>query len=451
MIKNVDLKDILKSSKAQPAKGAGNDLLELLKNPTEGVDPSDFLKQLKSEVGNIEEASSELLNTILNGKNNNPEKLQDLLKSNELIQNPVVTNKSELDSILSQADSQVKTEYTNAKTSQADLDQILRNLNNSSESQVLSEEVQEPLTHKSLIDTIKPQTKGETFYKDAQPVEYRSMFTSAEDKKIANKNIEQVALKNEVGELENMLLQRKSQTPNPFIGKNYGEHKFSSALINKAKSKNEMLEPSMKNIESLLEGNDLPVEQLRSHGQKIVQLDTNPSFINPISSSIEASAKISTPSAVPVMNFSDVTPSASQELINKISDYIVQRQHEARPNVELTVKHQDLGDINIFVSKNANQSFDVAINTQSIEGRQFFSQNQTDLFSSLTRSGLNINDLKLESSSSFAQSSKDGSSREFGGQNFSQQYHQSQNGQSRQESQRRQELWSYYRNQQEIA
>ena len=86
----------------------------------------------------------------------------------------------------------------------------------------------------------------------------------------------------------------------------------------------------------------------------------------------------------------------------------------------------------------AQSAVNIQIKTVTTEGKDFFTSNQGKLLTSLSASGVNVNDLKLDSSSNSSMNfSQNGSSSgEQGG---------SQNSQSRQDSERRRELWNQYK------
>ena len=112
----------------------------------------------------------------------------------------------------------------------------------------------------------------------------------------------------------------------------------------------------------------------------------------------------------------------------------------------MSFQHRDLGQVDLFVQKAANNHLNIGINTNSVEGAKFFNQNQGDLLQTLQQSGLNIKEMKLDGAStsnnqSFAQNE---SSRQGTGGQARNGQHQSQSGQRQEESSKRQELWNYY-------
>ncbi len=146
---------------------------------------------------------------------------------------------------------------------------------------------------------------------------------------------------------------------------------------------------------------------------------------------------------VKTFNMSNVKTDNSNQIMNQITDYIVQAKASKEPTVNMRVNHQELGMIDITVNRVAAGSDAIAINigTHSIDGKNFFQANSKDLFTHLTSTGLNISDLKVETPSQTTKSDFD-----FGGQSerSSAQDRQfgSEQNQRRHEQERRQDLWN---------
>lgn len=131
------------------------------------------------------------------------------------------------------------------------------------------------------------------------------------------------------------------------------------------------------------------------------------------------------------------------EVINKISDYIIQSRTSSQPRVEMSLQHQDMGQMDIIVERMQKGSDDlnIIIRGQSEQVRSLLSNNSTELMSNLARAGVQVADLKLEvASSNNSQMSNQFGSSEQGARNGQQQFG-SENNQRNHDSQRRQELW----------
>ncbi len=149
--------------------------------------------------------------------------------------------------------------------------------------------------------------------------------------------------------------------------------------------------------------------------------------------------------AAPVKTFdmSQIRTANPDKIMTAITDYIVQAKAAKEPTVSMRVNHDQLGMIDITVSRVGNANADaVAINigTHSMDGKNFFQQNSKDLFSHLTNAGISVSDMKVEVPSQTAKSDFDmngqnqkgsGQERQFG----------SESNQRRHDSQRREDLW----------
>jgi hypothetical protein len=160
-----------------------------------------------------------------------------------------------------------------------------------------------------------------------------------------------------------------------------------------------------------------------------------------------------------VLDLSKINTANTTEIIKRISDYVEQNQVANRSSLDLTVKHESLGEFKIQVSKmpsSANQAqnlIDMQITTSSKEGHDFFVKNEVSLMKNLNQAGVNLSDLRIIStmseatpfgqsdskqSSSFSQN-PDGSDKQFTSfesNNFS--------SDTNSGSERRKELWEEY-------
>ncbi|MFT6604316.1 MAG: hypothetical protein ACJARO_001835 [Bacteriovoracaceae bacterium] len=124
--------------------------------------------------------------------------------------------------------------------------------------------------------------------------------------------------------------------------------------------------------------------------------------------------------------------------------------------MDVTVKHDDLGQFKIEVSKNANSGeLDVRIISKERAGHNFFVENEAQLAKSLNQSGIKLANIKVSLSSenvftSNADTGKD-SSESFSqnSKNQNGQYGQRDNENS--DSQRRKHLWQAFKQNAEYA
>jgi hypothetical protein len=149
-------------------------------------------------------------------------------------------------------------------------------------------------------------------------------------------------------------------------------------------------------------------------------------------------------SPMKTFNMSQIKTDNPNQIMTQITDYIVQAKAAKEPTVNMRVKHDELGIIDISVQRTSSMNDAIAINigTHSVDGKNFFQANSKDLFSHLTNSGLNIADLKVETPNQTAKNDFDfGSQSGRGGHPQDRQFGSEQN-QKRHESERRQELWN---------
>lgn len=167
-------------------------------------------------------------------------------------------------------------------------------------------------------------------------------------------------------------------------------------------------------------------------------------------------SQLETNSNQKVLNLSHINSSNTTEIIKKISDYVEQNNVAGKQSLDLTVKHDSLGEFKIQVSKlpdsmnkGLNQ-IDMQITTSSKEGHDFFVKHEVSLMKNLNQAGINLSDLRIVASMSestpFGQSDSRQSSSFQHNQDGSRQFSsfESNSFSSEGGSQRRKELWEEY-------
>lgn len=148
---------------------------------------------------------------------------------------------------------------------------------------------------------------------------------------------------------------------------------------------------------------------------------------------------------VKTFDMSNIKSSQPTEIMNQITDYVVQAKAAKEPTVNMRVNHDELGMIDITVSRVGHANADtlaINIGAHSMEGKNFFSQNSKDLFSHLTTAGINVSDLKVETPTHTAKNDFDfGSQSGRNGQPGSEKQFGSEQNQRRHDQERRQDLW----------
>ena len=192
-----------------------------------------------------------------------------------------------------------------------------------------------------------------------------------------------------------------------------------------------------KDVSELKITNDLkPIETSSMNSQQ---------FILGIQAEKTIPQNVETQAPVKVFDMSKIKSSNTNEIMNQITDYVVQAKAAKEPTVNMRVNHVDLGTIDIVLSRVGVGQDAIAVNigTHSVDGKNFFQQNSKELFTHLSTAGLNVSDLKVEvpqqtakndfdfGSQSGKGSQQQGSEKQFG----------SEQNQRRHESERRQDLW----------
>jgi hypothetical protein len=151
---------------------------------------------------------------------------------------------------------------------------------------------------------------------------------------------------------------------------------------------------------------------------------------------------------VKVINMSDIKTDNPNQIMNQISDYIVQAKAAKEPTVNLRLNHDELGTLDITVRKGQIVGQDaVAINigAHSVDGKNFFQQNSKELLNHLNQAGINISDFKVETPTQTAKNDFNMSHQGRQGNNGDKNFGSEQN-QRRHDQQRRQDLWDILNN-----
>ena len=103
-----------------------------------------------------------------------------------------------------------------------------------------------------------------------------------------------------------------------------------------------------------------------------------------------------------ILDLGKINTSNTTEIIKRISDYIEQNNVANKSSLDLTVKHESLGEFKIQVSKMPSQSInqssnslDMQITTSSQEGQDFFVKNEVSLIKNLNNAGINLSDFRI--------------------------------------------------------
>ena len=115
-------------------------------------------------------------------------------------------------------------------------------------------------------------------------------------------------------------------------------------------------------------------------------------------------------------------------------------------NLNITVKHESLGKFQLAIKESAEQGLEIKILTGTEDGNKFFVKNENEISNNLKNLGLKIGDVKVISSpeilaeqKDFNDSNKDNSSQDLKNNKSDE------NKERKEDSQRRQNLWEFYR------
>ena len=158
--------------------------------------------------------------------------------------------------------------------------------------------------------------------------------------------------------------------------------------------------------------------------------------------------QVKTENSTPIFDGTQIKSADAKVIIDQISDYVMQARTAKEPTVNFKMNHQDLGQLDITVAKALHASDAVAINigASALEGKHFFTQNLKELSTHLMSAGIQVSDIKVESTSS----SQSKSDFDFNGQqkhaDSGQKQFGSEQNQRRHEQEKRQSLWDLLSN-----
>ena len=188
------------------------------------------------------------------------------------------------------------------------------------------------------------------------------------------------------------------------------------------------------------------IDELKTPDMKIgADLSQIKESFLPINNKAEVQNQVQTETKV--LDLSKMSPSNTDALIKKISDYIEQSQVGNKDSIDLTVRHDSLGQFKIQVNKPVGAQslpMDMQITTTTAEGHDFFMKNEVSLMKNLSQAGIQLSDLRIVSSadsSSFAQNDSRQSNQSQYGQAQQKESMNFESGNFSEGSQRRKELW----------
>tara|TARA_R110000868_G_scaffold10025_3_gene49201 strand:- start:935 stop:2176 length:1242 start_codon:yes stop_codon:yes gene_type:complete len=168
-----------------------------------------------------------------------------------------------------------------------------------------------------------------------------------------------------------------------------------------------------------------------------------------ITGTTKSSGDSSTKMPAGTLDLSSMGNTKSSEVITKIVNYLDQQQLTSKGQLDVLVKHDELGQFRLNVSRGVDRN---AIEMKIMaggEGHRFFTEHEVDLVKALNQSGVKLTDLKILQSDNIAESGKSssGSFSDSQGDEATSQFGHSKNQQQngRDGSDRRKLLWEEYR------
>ena len=158
-----------------------------------------------------------------------------------------------------------------------------------------------------------------------------------------------------------------------------------------------------------------------------------------------------------VVDLSNIQASNKSELIQKITNYIEMSKLENSENLDVLVKHDELGNFRVNARKaGPGNQVDLQIQAATKEGQIFFAENEVEILKNLDKSGVKLAQFKLVTANTKSEMMSFSSDSKNSGSNFG----ESSNGQGQssntfgrgdsteqRDSQRRKQLWEQYKEQ----
>lgn len=308
---------------------------------------------------------------------------------------------------------------------------------------VSPEESEQALNLKNPLDLkVQDANKAEKTLKLNDLLAQPKKFDQAEQAAMTNRTQRSPAIIFEKGHVDPQLLQfedfvaqKNAVTAKSNPGKNgYGTHSkvnvlkeadFGQPVSSEWTIENKMSESA---LSDLINKESTPLYSMEAPLNTSNQLKT------------EAASKVFDMNQLTTTDVSDV-----ETVISKVTDYIVQAKAANEPTVNMKLQHQDLGLLDITVSRADQNNVSVVMGAQDSATKLFLTQHKEQMLSHLSNAGVGVSDLRFEqtqtASKDLGQQSQQQNSQQSGGQR---QFGSEQN-QRNEEQNRRQQLWDVLR------
>ena len=333
------------------------------------------------------------------------------------------------------------------------LDQLLKSLKNENTEVQIEDETEISNNKFKTSNPLDFLLKESTDSKSAKLVQNNPEMVS----KLGLSSEEFLTQKSEAKDSKSQIIKNNDET---FDLKSFGQTQMNQSMKAYGQKQNLLNDGVIRNTKDLAfsenKKSKSEINELTSPDLKIaadLSLVKEP-FI-PMMQKNETTQNSTTQDTSKVLDLSKINSSNTTEIIKKISDYIEQSQVANSNTMDLTVKHESLGQFKIQVNKpmGSSNQMDMQITTSTAEGHEFFMKNEIGLMKNLSQAGIQLSDLRIISggeSASFAGNDSKQNSNSQNGANAGREFMSfDTTGDSSQGSDRRRQLWQEARENQQ--
>lgn len=320
---------------------------------------------------------------------------------------------------------------------QREIDQLTSNLTVGHESKKISKKIEDGFGKEAEFKPSRPEDD--------------SLLSTNKISSFSNRN-----LKSEINDIINGANKKslvKGEVPSLKVLENNGldNIELARSLKNKSKimnafTKNTNSEPSLLNLSNLDQIDETSQFNKDSAANFFVSEGSGKGNIqntNLSTSALSLGLKVSDANA---LDLSKISPKNSVDLVNEVTTYIEKNRLENAGEISLTVKHDDLGQFKIDVSKlKSGKNIDLALTTTTGEASEFFKLNEGNLLRALGDKGINVSSFKLSSLTDELGKNDFGNNGQSEGQSSSRQQRQFGESGQNQGRQKREQLWEAYK------
>ncbi len=341
------------------------------------------------------------------------------LSNDKVLSADVLANINNLINRAPPDDSKVSTQLgEKISSSGSGIDQLLKSLQSD------NKEIQSEADTEGTAKNVKTSSPLDFLLKESTNLK-GSKFISTNPEMVSKLGLSSEDFISQKSELKDPKAQMIKNTDETFDLKSFGQSQMNQSMKAYGQKQNFLNDGVIRNTKDLAfsetkkaksDISELISPELKIGGDQSLIKE---SFI-PIMQKNETAQNTMSQDSSKILDLSKINSSNTTEIIKKISDYIEQSQVANSNTMDLTVKHESLGQFKIQVNKPVGPSnqMDMQITTSTAEGHEFFMKNEIGLIKNLSQAGIQLSDLRIISG---------GESASFAG-NDSRQNNNSQNG-----------------------